>query len=306
MEELIMDEVGQLSQRIDKDLGQPIPVKNLFNISVVNALWTLISGKRTSLDDPELIDLVHKMDELVVSSSSVSIVNFFPALRFIAPGLTGWTKSVNAVKPIVDYVQRIQDEHIDNFSKNRETLSEDPHDFIDAFLAQISDDAEAKSFRGELGLQNLRSDLLDLMIAGTETTSTALSWATLIMMKYPDIQAKVREEIHNNVGTSRSLSINDKPNLPYTEAVCQEVLRFRIIAPIGVPHMADTDIFINGHCIPKGTTIMSNLYRIVNNPEVFPNPKEFRPERFIGSDGKFLKNDQNIAFSIGEIMKGAT
>ena len=76
------------------------------------------------------------------------------------------------------------------------------------------------------GHQNLRSVLLDLMFAGIETTSTALTWSTLFMIKYPHIQKKVQEEIQNHVGNSRMVNMDDKINLPYTEAVVQEVLRY--------------------------------------------------------------------------------
>ena len=92
-----------------------------------------------------------------------------------------------------------------------------------------------------------------------------------------------------------------RPNLPITEAVMQETLRVGCIAPLSVPHHADVDIPILGGklVIPAGTTVMPNLSYIVNNPRVFPDPEKFNPERFLDSQGKYVKNEQNIIFGTG-------
>ena len=63
----------------------------------------------------------------------------------------------------------------------------------------MTDNNLGTSFHGKLGHHNLESVILDLMIAGIETTSTALTWGTLFMIKYPDIQRRVQNEIFNQV-----------------------------------------------------------------------------------------------------------
>ena len=96
------------------------------------------------------------------------------------------------------------------------------------------------------------------------------------------------------------MTLDDKQNLPFTEAVIQEVLRITCIAPLGIPHCSTADITLeNGHKIPKGTMIFSNLHRITRNSEVFDDPSSFKPERFIDRDGRYCKNEHNIPFSIG-------
>ena len=157
------------------------------------------------------------------------------------------------------------------------------------------------SFQGERGLQNLRSNLLDLLFAGSDTTSTSLNWAMLLMTKYPSIQTKVQEELDNICGRERLPSSSDRPNLHYTEAVINEVLRFSSIAPLAVPHYTFTDIWTSDkkYHIPAGTTIFPNLYQVTHNPKVFKNPHEFNPKRFLDQENKFLKHDHNIAFGIG-------
>lgn len=85
------------------------------------------------------------------------------------------------------------------------------------------------------------------------------------------------------------------------ESVIQEVLRMSAIAPLGVPHYAQEDVNLNDGklLIPKGTTMMPNIWRILNNPEQFPEPDKFNPDRFLDEDGKNMKHDHNISFSIG-------
>ena len=73
------------------------------------------------------------------------------------------------------------------------------------------------------------------------------------------------------------------------------------IAPLGLPHAAQVDVQVGSHVIPKNTMIFPNLHRITRNPEIFPDPDQFKPERFLNADGtKFVKNDHNIVFSIGK------
>jgi cytochrome P450 len=92
-----------------------------------------------------------------------------------------------------------------------------------------------------------------------------------------------------------------RPNLPYTESVVQEILRMSCIAPLALPHFAVRDIsLLNGKWkIPAGTTVLPNLFNIVNNPEEFPEPEKFNPDRFLDEHGNYVKHDHNIVFSIG-------
>ena len=133
-----------------------------------------------------------------------------------------------------------------------------------------------------------------------ETTTTALTWSTLYMIKYPEIQKKVQEEIHNQVGLSRPVTMDDKVNLPFTEAVIHEILRLTCIVPLGLPHATQVDVQVGPYKIPKDTMIFPNLHRITRNPKVFPDPDQFKPERFLDAEGKFVKNEHNVVFSIGK------
>ena len=99
---------------------------------------------------------------------------------------------------------------------------------------------------------NLEANLMDLLIAGTETPSTAINWSVLFMVRYPDIQDKVYQEISNVIGSDCLPSINDRTHLPYVEAVLQEVLRHSVIVPFAAPRYAVRDVRIGQFLIPQG------------------------------------------------------
>merc|ERR1711992_366914 len=119
---------------------------------------------------------------------------------------------------------------------------EDPRDFTDSMLIEINKTTETtSSFYGEFGIENLRNTLFDLFLAGSETTSTTLTWAALYMVRYPEIQEKIQKELDLVVGLNRTPSNSDRPNLPYTEATIMEIQRHANIVPLGVQHFTTKD-----------------------------------------------------------------
>ena len=114
----------------------------------------------------------------------------------------------------------------------------DPRDFTDSMLIEISKTTDkSSSFYGESGIENLRNTLFDLFLAGSETTSTTPTWAALYMVRYPEIQTRVQEELDQVVGGDRLPSMKDRAGLPYTEAVIMEIQRHANIVPMGVQHI---------------------------------------------------------------------
>ena len=107
----------------------------------------------------------------------------------------------------------------ENIMKHKETLDpNEPRDFTDMMLIEIEKTTdETSSMYGQLGMDNLKVTLFDLFLAGSETTSTTLTWAVLFMVRYPEVQRKVQEELDEVVGLQRLPSMKDKAELPYTE-----------------------------------------------------------------------------------------
>ena len=110
-----------------------------------------------------------------------------------------------------------------------------------------------------------------------ETTTSSLLWAILFLLHYPEVQAKVQTEIDDIVGSSRKVSLDDKSNLPYTNAVLQESLRMATITPMALPHFTTEDLEVRGYTIPKvkKSIILLKNYQIChkhyfNISKVFP------------------------------------
>ncbi|KAH0624274.1 hypothetical protein JD844_007962 [Phrynosoma platyrhinos] len=98
---------------------------------------------------------------------------------------------------------------------------------------------------------NLAQCILDFLMAGTETTSTVLQWALLLMAVHPDIQDKVYKEMENVLGTSQSICYQDRKKMPYTNAVIHEIIRIKYVFPIGIPRRSVKDVVMHGYTIPK-------------------------------------------------------
>ncbi|XP_069832017.1 cytochrome P450 2K4-like isoform X3 [Dendropsophus ebraccatus] len=147
--------------------------------------------------------------------------------------------------------------------------------------------------------ENLTVLVGDLFAAGMETTATTLRWSLLLMIKYPEIQRKVQNEIDRVIGLTQ-LQMMHRKQMPYTDAVIHEIQRFGDIVPNGVPRATSEDVTFRGYFIPKGTTILPVLHSIHMDKEYFKRPDEFYPEHFLDSSGNFKKNEAFIPFSIGK------
>ncbi|KAM9316092.1 cytochrome P450 2C15-like [Gastrophryne carolinensis] len=147
--------------------------------------------------------------------------------------------------------------------------------------------------------ENLTTLVVDLLLAGTETTAITLQWGLLLMMKYPEIQKNVQDEIHRVIG-SREPCFAHRKQMPYTDAVIHEIQRFANVIPVGIPRSTTQDLYFKGFFIPKGTHIALLLYSVLRDKEYFEKPEKFYPQHFLDSDGNFVNNEAYIPFAAGK------
>ena len=121
------------------------------------------------------------------------------------------------------------------------------------------------------------------------------------MMVHPNLQSKVQEEIEKVIGRERLPCIEDRVNMPFTEAVLMEALRRSSVVHVGVPHRATEEFTVRGYTIPKGVHIISALFSVHHDPVNFPEPHLFKPERFLNEDGtKVVTSEFLIPFGLGK------
>jgi len=118
---------------------------------------------------------------------------------------------------------------------------------------------------------------------GTHTTVIATTSFILAMMLYPEVQKRAQAEIDSVVGQDRFPNFEDRDELPYIAALIQEITRWAPIAPQGLAHRAMKEDVYEGYRIPEGATIVANIFSIARDEEMYPEPLEFKPERFLGS-----------------------
>ncbi|RXN24292.1 Cytochrome family subfamily polypeptide 24 [Labeo rohita] len=120
------------------------------------------------------------------------------------------------------------------------------------------------------------------------------------MIKYPEIQAKVQEEIDRVVGGSQQPSLSDKDNMPYTNAVIHEIQRIGNIIPINVVRATVEDTQIGEYSIPKGTIVTGSLTSVLFDESEWETPHSFNPGHFLDAEGKFRRRDAFLPFSLGK------
>lgn len=138
------------------------------------------------------------------------------------------------------------------------------------------------------------------MIGGADTTVSAIYSFFLAMTLHPEVLKKAQAEIDAIIGNDRLPIFADRENLPYVDALVTEVFRWHSVAPLGLPHRVMQDDTHAGYFIPKGSRVITNIWKFTHDPRIYANPHLFNPDRFISSEGKKSEPDpRNFCFGFG-------
>ncbi|XP_029433076.1 cytochrome P450 2K1 [Rhinatrema bivittatum] len=290
IEARILDELQPLIEYFDSHQGKPFDTKVIVNSAVSNVICSILFGGRFAYEDPTFLTLLTLLSEnaKLLGTPLVLLYNFYPYLGFLFGAQKKVLKNVEQQNV---FLQGFFKEHRKEFSANNIT------GFIDAYL--LKQEQESKNSDTYFHNENLLYSTLDLFAAGTETTSTTLRWGLLLMMKYPEIQKRAQKEIDTVIKPGQVPKVEDRRNMPYTDAVVHEVQRFANIIPMSVSRATSTEVHFRGYCIPKGIEVVPLLTSVLYDKSQWETPYEFNPSHFLDANGKFLRKDAFIPFAAG-------
>ncbi|KAI0061733.1 cytochrome P450 [Artomyces pyxidatus] len=219
------------------------------------------------------------------------LVNDLPFLRY----LPGWLPGMR-FKAVAQQSKNIAREMIEN-----------PFDFVKENMRNgtsrqcfVRENLNKSEKSDETAIAHVAAAIYG---AGVHTTGSTIRTFLLAMALNPDVQQKAQAELDEVLGSAALPDFSDRPRLPYIEAICKEVIRWRTIVPLasyttGVPHATmESDVY-GGHLIPKGSVIFANAWSILHDPAVYPNPDTFNPGRFLEAGGRVL-DDSTLSSMFG-------
>jgi cytochrome P450 len=230
-------------------------------------------------------------DELDLISNSISSIQKFIIRQISQPYLNLWFRisgTLRKYEALRDESDRVILQNI----KTRRKSNEHHADMLQTLLS-----ARYKETGQGMTDQQILMESIQLIVAGHETSSNALSWILYLLTQHPDCFARVREEIKNQLGDA-PLRYHDLPKLKYTTQVIEESLR--LYPPFWlIDRMAVEDDEIMGYSIPKNTMIIVFIYGVHHSPEYWQNPDKFDPDRFNEENIKKQKAFSHLPFGGG-------
>ncbi|XP_053577651.1 cytochrome P450 2F2 [Bombina bombina] len=288
----IQEEAQNLVNEVKKRNGLPIDPSKMIMDAVCNVFCFIIFGNQFDYKDERCSTLFSFVEEIfrLMSSSWGQMEDTFPQLMKYIPG--PHKKIIAVSEEMVACIQK-------RVEINQATLDPTcPRDYIDCFLIKM--EQEKHNPNTEFNMRNLLLSVHSLLLGATDTTATTLKHALLILLTYPEIQAKLHKEIDQVIGRNRFPLLSDRSQMPYTEAVINEVQRFADISPLNAARAVTKDTQFRGYTIPKGTNVNALLSTVHRDPSQFSTPYKFNPNHFLDENGGFKKNDAMMAFSAGK------
>ncbi|KAK7904980.1 hypothetical protein WMY93_017587 [Mugilogobius chulae] len=265
--------------------GQYFNPSNKFPVAAANVMCALCFGRRYGHDDIEFTSLMKKVNKFGETVGAGSLVDVMPWLQsFPNPVRSGYENFKSLNEEFFTFVK-------DKVLQHRETFDPDvTRDMSDAIINVIEhgkDNGLSKEFA--------EATVTDLIGAGQDTVSTAMQWIILLLIKYPDIQAKLHTVIDKVVGPDRLPTMEDRQSIPYLEAFIYEVMRFTSFVPLTIPHSTTADVTIEGLHIPKDTVVFINQWSVNHDTLKWTDPQIFDPTRFLDENGAL---DKDLATSV--------
>lgn len=250
----IMDHLPQNQVFIARDEMQSISLQ-----VIIETVFGLSHGERYQ----QLKHLLGSMLDIFRMSSMAAIL-FFPSLQKDFGAWSPWGKFMRT--------QRIIDNLLyEEIAERKENPDPARTDILSLLMS-------AKDETGQpMTNQELRDELITLLFAGHETTATAMSWALYWTHHHPEIKEKILAELATLGENPNPIEIS---RLPYLSAVCNETLRIYPVGMLTFPRIVVEPVEVLGYHLEPGTAVAGCIYLTHHRSDLYPNSKQFRPERF--------------------------
>ncbi|MCD7464918.1 hypothetical protein HAX54_000188 [Datura stramonium] len=288
------DEVSRLIKRISQQAATS-QITNLSNLMISvssNIIFRVAFGIRYDEESHERKRFNLLLEESGVMLTSFFISDIFPSLTWIDKLLGNISRLEKNFKDFDELYEELIEQHLD---PNRPKSMEG--DILDLLL-QLK---KNKSTPIDLTLEHIKAIVMNVLLAGSETSAATVIWAMTALMKNPKAMKKVQEEIRKSVGKKDNiLNEDDIQNLPYFKAVIKECFRLYPTVPILIPRESMEKTTLQGYEIQPGTIVHVNSWAIARDPEIWENPEEFIPERFLNNNIDYKGQDfELLSFGAG-------
>ncbi|XP_038982893.1 xanthotoxin 5-hydroxylase CYP82C4-like [Phoenix dactylifera] len=255
--------------------GGPVRVEIIskwFQELTFNVVVRMVSGK--SSEARRFTGAMHRMMELL---GAFAISDVVPLLKWMDLG--GYERAMKRNAAVMDcIIGGWLREHRERRIQGR---GDGMQDFMDVMLSIMEKEGELFSDHDPDTV--IKANSLALISAGTDTTSVTMTWALAQVLNHPRVLKKAQEELDAHVGMGRNVEESDVEKLAYLQAIVKETLRLYPPGPVLIPHQAMEDCEVGGCDVPAGTQVLVNAWAIQRDPQVWPEPSAFLPERFLTS-----------------------
>jgi cytochrome P450 family 110 len=214
---------------------------------------------------------------------------FFPFLQKDLGAWSPWGKFLRDRQQLDQLLYAEIAERRENLDPNR----------VDILSLLLSAQDEAGNRMSD---EELRDELMTLLLAGYETTATAMAWGLYLIHQHPQVHEKLRLEL-------QSLGDNPDPmsifRLPYLTAVCNETLRIRPVTMLTFPRVLQEPAELLGHRLESDTIVVGCMFLVHQREDLYPEPKQFKPERFLDrqfSPYEFMPFGGGVRRCLGEAL----
>ncbi|EJD39014.1 cytochrome P450 [Auricularia subglabra TFB-10046 SS5] len=270
-----------LRRLVDQQQDPVIALKRMIG----GAVLQLAYGYEVKSDDDHFVQLAEKSAFAFLSALQPGwVVDTFPALM----DLPSWL-------PFTGFKRKVE-----LWRQDAEQGLRAPWDWVKSRLASgVATPSFAAELMDHKDEDAARMALRDIYGAGMDTTLTASLWLILALALHPDVQIRAQREIDAVTLGERLPTLDDRGSLPYIDAIVKEVMRWHPTVPLAVPHIVTEEDTYHGYRIPKGSIVIANVWSILHDPQKYPDPEMFRPERHLSHDVKVNPNPYTYAFGFG-------